>query len=68
MAAYDDWLDTALDPDPQDVPEEILTRSRALQPEALLASEGWRALRDLRDLPPAEAAEAVGAAFADLAD
>ena len=66
MAEYDDWMDIALDPDPQDVPEEVLTRSRALKPEVLLASEGWRALRELRDLPPAEAAAAVGTAFADL--
>ena len=66
MAEYDDWMDIALDPDPQDVPDEILTRSRAFKPEVLLASEGWRTLRDLRDLPPAEAATAVGTAFAGL--
>jgi hypothetical protein len=66
MAEYDDWLDVALDPDPQDVPEEVLTRSRALQPETLLASPGWQALRDLRDRPPAQALPALREAFAEL--
>jgi hypothetical protein len=66
MAEYDDWMDVALEPDPQKVPDEVLTRSRALQPEVLLASPGWQALRDLRGLPPAQAAKAVGTAFADL--
>jgi hypothetical protein len=66
MPEYDEWLDLALDPDPQDVPEEVLTRSRAVQPEALLASPGWRKLRDLRDLPSDQAAGAVREAFADL--
>jgi hypothetical protein len=66
MPEYDDWLDIALEPDPQNVPEEVLTRSRAIQPDVLLASDGWRALRRLRSLPSAEAADAVGAAFADV--
>jgi hypothetical protein len=66
MAEYDDWMDVALAPDPQDVPEAVLTRSRALQPEDLLASTGWRRLRQLRQLPPEVAAPAVLAAFADI--
>jgi len=68
MQEYDDWMDLALSPDPQDVPDEVLTRSRALKPEALLASPGWRTLRDLRALPPAEAAAAVSTAFADVTE
>ena len=59
-------MDIALDPDPQDRARRDPTRSRAFKPEVLLASDGWRTLRDLRDLPPAEAATAVGTAFADL--
>jgi predicted O-methyltransferase YrrM len=66
MPEYDDWMDVALAPDPQDVPEAVLTRSRALQPEDLLASTGWGQLRQLRQLPPEVAAPAVRAAFADI--
>jgi hypothetical protein len=66
LDAYDDWLDVAMAPDPQDVPEHVLTRSKALQPEALLASAGWTQLPALRTRrKPATAAE-VRAAFADV--
>jgi predicted O-methyltransferase YrrM len=68
LPGYDDWLDVALAPDPQDVPDEVLTRSRALAPEKLLASAGWPLIPKLRGglgRPPARAA-AVREAFADV--
>jgi hypothetical protein len=63
LPGYDDWLDVAMAPDPQDVPEEILRRSRAHDPERLLASAGWRrlpALRRRRGLDAAAVTEAFG--------
>lgn len=66
LPGYDDWLETAMAPDPQDVPEEILNRSRAAQPEALLASRGWAELAALRLRKPVTA-DMVRLAFADLA-
>jgi hypothetical protein len=41
LPGYDAWLDVAVSPDPQHVPEEVLTRSRAADPERLLASPVW---------------------------
>ena len=51
LPGYDDWLDQAITADPQDVPEEILTRSRAADPEKLLASRGWAEIAGIRDSP-----------------
>jgi hypothetical protein len=66
LPQYDDWLDVAMAPDPQDVPQEILTRSRAWKPERLLASAGWRRIPQLRGRRgPTDPAE-VRAAFADV--
>jgi predicted O-methyltransferase YrrM len=65
LPGYDDWLDVAMAPDPQDVPVEILTRSRARDPEELLASDGWRALPKLRRGRRVDP-DAVRAAFADV--
>jgi len=62
---YDDWLDVAMAPDPQDVPAEVLTRSRAWDPEKLLSSSGWTQLPKLRRRRGVGAAE-VRAAFADV--
>jgi hypothetical protein len=67
LPGYDDWMDVAMAPDPQDVPAEVLTRSRALRPEALLASRGWTELRRLRgrkDSP--EIRDRIRAAFNDV--
>jgi hypothetical protein len=50
LPGYDDWLDIATEDDPQRVPEAILTRSRAVQPEKLLASKGWAELVALRQV------------------
>jgi hypothetical protein len=65
LEGYDDWLDVAMSPDPQDVPEEILTRSRALDPKKLLSSRGWQALPALRSRRNPSAAS-VREAFADV--
>ena len=65
LPTYDDWLDIAMAPDPQDVPVEVLTRSRAWDPEKLLASKGWTELPRLRRRKNVDAA-AVRAAFDDV--
>ena len=67
MPEYDAWMEVAMAPDPQDVPAEVLTRSRAWKPEDLLANDAWAQLRHLRRLPADEARPAVRTAFADLA-
>lgn len=67
LEGYDEWLaNEAVRPDPQSVPEAVLRRTRALDPEELLASPGWRRLADLRrsTLPGSDAA--VREAFVDL--
>lgn len=66
LPGYDDWLDIALRPDPQEVPESVFTRAGALDPEKLLASAGWRQLPALRARrSPASTAE-IRAAFSDV--
>ncbi len=65
LPGYDDWLDIAVTPDPQDVPPEIYSRARALDPEKLLASAGWAKLRKLRKRGTTTAAQ-VRSAFADV--
>lgn len=65
LPGYDDWLDEALAPDPQDVPAEILDRSQAHDPQRLLASRGWTQLPRLRRRRGLTAAD-VRAAFADI--
>lgn len=53
--AYDDLVEEYVVPDPQKVPEVILTRSRAIQPQKLLDAPVWDELRRLRTLPDAQA-------------
>lgn len=65
LPGYDDWLDIAMAPDPQDVPDEVLTRSRAVQPQALLNSRGWAALAGLR-VRRKVSADRVRSVFADV--
>ncbi|MBM9461036.1 class I SAM-dependent methyltransferase [Nocardioides sp. zg-536] len=66
LEGYDDWLESsAVVPDPQPVPTEVLTRSRAVDPEALLAHPGWDTVLAARGAP--DGAARVRAAFADLA-
>jgi hypothetical protein len=66
LPGYDDWLDVALAPDPQDVPPEVLHRTRALDPQRLLDSPGWRRLQSLRRKVGPGTAAAVREAFADV--
>ncbi|SHH22995.1 Methyltransferase domain-containing protein [Jatrophihabitans endophyticus] len=66
LPGYDDWLVEATAPDPQDVPTEILTRSRAKDPARVLASTGWAELVRLRAKRKPPTAETVRAAFADI--
>jgi hypothetical protein len=66
LPGYDDWTDVAMAADPQQVPDEVLTRSRALDPERLLASEGWARLATLRQQPGPDTARLVREAFADV--
>ncbi len=67
LEGYDEWIATeAVRPDPQPVPESVLGRTRALEPEVLLASPGWARLAELRtSARPGQDAE-VRDAFADL--
>ncbi len=54
-AAYDDIVEEYVSPDPQQVPDEVLQRSRTLQPEDLLKAPVWKEMRKLRSLPDAQA-------------
>ncbi len=65
LEAYDDLVEAYVVPDPQHVPEEILTRSRAIDPEKLLAAPIWADLRRLRELDDAQARPEVAALLAD---
>lgn len=66
LPEYDEWLDTAVCPDPQAVPEDVLTRRHAVDPKRLLASPGWRVLTGRRGRGKTDVA-ALRAAFADVA-
>ncbi|MFF3289539.1 class I SAM-dependent methyltransferase [Streptomyces sp. NPDC003023] len=48
--AYDKIIEEFVVPDPQDVPEEVLVRKHAVQPEALLGADFWPALIRARTL------------------
>lgn len=63
-AAYDDVVVDLVTPDPQDVPERVLTRSRAIDPAAFLAAPIWGELRAARRQNPHEARRRVRAACA----
>jgi hypothetical protein len=54
-AAYDDLAQAYAVPDPQDVPDAVLRRTRAVDPERLLAAPIWDELRRLRELGDGEA-------------
>jgi hypothetical protein len=49
-AAYDDLVEEYVVPDPQVVPQEILGRTRAIQPERLFEAPIWTQLRELRNV------------------
>lgn len=59
LEAYDDLVEAFVVPDPQSVPEEILDRRRAVDPEQLLAEPFWPELARLRELPPERAGPQV---------
>lgn len=60
--AYDDTVEAYVVPDPQDVPAEILTRNRAVDPAALLDAPVWAELRSARGLDPEAARDRARAA------
>ena len=66
LPGYDDWLDVAIAPDPQDVPVQVLRRTQAIEPRRLLASAGWSELVRLRRRRRAIDPGVVRAAFADV--
>ena len=65
LSAYDDLVEAYVVPDPQDVPDAILSRSRAIDPESLLAAPLWGGLRELRDLEDSQARPAASALVAE---
>lgn len=54
LQEYDRWLTEAVVPDPQSVPIEVLSRTRALDPHRLLQSAKWETLRRARGHPRPE--------------
>jgi len=65
VTAYDELVESYVVPDPQEIPAEVLGRTRALAPEELLASPVWAELKRLREKPAAEARTGVARAVAD---
>jgi hypothetical protein len=47
---YDDLVEQYVVPDPQHVPDEVLNRTRAIQPEMLLDAPIWSQMQKLREL------------------
>ena len=64
LTQYDDLVEEYVVSDPQDVPDAILTRARAVQPDALLSSPVWDDLRRLRELEDSIARPEVAAVLA----
>ena len=62
--AYDALVPELVVPDPQVVPEWSLTRSRAMEPGALLASPVWEEVRRLRNRRGGASRESIAAAYA----
>lgn len=62
--AYDDLVPELVVPDPQEVPDWSLTRSRAIDPSALLDAPIWDAIREARERGRDEAKEALSALYA----
>ena len=65
LAAYDDLVEAFVVPDPQQVPDEILGRSRAVAPEKLLAAPVWDGLRRLRELDDSQSRPGVATLLAE---
>lgn len=66
LEGYDDWLEATVVPDPQPVPDEIISRSEALDAWALLDCPLWSTLIAQRDVRPDNAAENIRRTFAHL--
>jgi predicted O-methyltransferase YrrM len=69
LPGYDEWVSSAISEDPQEVPDLLLDRSRAVDPEWLLSFDGWKKLPGLRRGRGSSgegAQSAVREAFADL--
>jgi hypothetical protein len=64
LKAYDELLAAYVVPDPQDVPAEVLGRTRAVNPEELLRTPIWDELKRLRSKPDDEARPLVSSLFA----
>jgi len=60
-AAYDAAVPELVVPDPQQVPDSILSRGRARDPKSLLSAPIWDDLRSARDLPRDQARAKVRA-------
>jgi hypothetical protein len=65
LTAYDDLAEEYVVPDPQAVPDEILNRSRAIDPEALLKAPIWDGLRRVRELDDSRARREIASLLAD---
>ncbi len=65
VTAYDDLVEAYVVPDPQDIPDEVISRSRALNPAEFLDIPIWDDLRRLRELPAADARPEVVRLLAD---
>lgn len=66
LPGYDDWLDIAMSPDPQDVPDVVLQRTRAVKPERLLKSPGWSLIPLLRGRRDEGTRDVLRDAFSDV--
>ena len=63
--AYDDLVEAYVVPDPQAIPDEVLGRTRAFDPEDLLRAPIWDGLQRLREKPAAEARPEVARLLAE---
>jgi hypothetical protein len=63
--AYDDLVEAYVVPDPQDIPDAVIRRSRAMDPAEFLRAPIWDGLRRLRELPASEARPEVARLLAD---
>jgi hypothetical protein len=63
--AYDELVEAYVVPDPQEIPDEVLGRTRAFDPEALLAAPIWDELKRLRTRPAHEARPEVARVLAE---
>lgn len=54
LEGYDEWVTSAVRPDPQPVPPEVLERTRAMNPRRLVSDPAWDRLRELRTASPVD--------------